>query len=184
MKNAYDYLYDHMELLNEAIHNQLNPEHETHEYSYSWEDVKEVQGEVVEENPMNEATFSKNELPKVKDRPTVFAAVLSFVSPFIGIIMFILTRRVTPKSSFLYLSLAIVGFTASYFLMFFFFMRSPMLPKNPILLLSIVNTKLRDFYSNFDELCQDLDESKDEIIDILANAGYIYDKEINQFRER
>ena len=41
-----------------------------------------------------------------------------------------------------------------------------MLPKNPILLLSIVNTKLRDFYSNFDELCQDLDESKDEIIDI------------------
>ncbi len=59
-----------------------------------------------------------------------------------------------------------------------------MLPKNPILLLSIVNTKLRDFYSNLDELCQDLDESKDEIIDILANAGYIYDKEINQFRER
>ena len=59
-----------------------------------------------------------------------------------------------------------------------------MLPKNPILLLSIVNTKLRDFYSNFDELCQDLDESKDEIIDILAIAGYIYDKEINQFRER
>ncbi len=59
-----------------------------------------------------------------------------------------------------------------------------MLPKNPILLLSIVNTKLRDFYSNLDELCQDLDESKDEIIDILANAGYIYDKEINQFREK
>lgn len=59
-----------------------------------------------------------------------------------------------------------------------------MLPKNPILLLSIVNTKLRDFYSNFDELCQDLDESKDEIIDILSSAGYIYDKEINQFRER
>ena len=59
-----------------------------------------------------------------------------------------------------------------------------MLPKNPILLLSIVNTKLRDFYSNLDELCQDLDESKDEIIDILAHAGYIYDKDINQFREK
>ena len=59
-----------------------------------------------------------------------------------------------------------------------------MLPKNPILLLSIVNTKLRDFYSSLDELCQDLDESMDEIIDILAHAGYIYDKEINQFREK
>ena len=122
MKNAYDYLYDHMELLNEAIHNRLNPGHETHEYSYSFEDVKEVQGEVVD-NPKNEATFNPNELPKVKDRPTVFAAVLSFVSPLIGIIMFILTRRITPKSSFLYLSLAIVGLIASYFLMFFFFMR-------------------------------------------------------------
>lgn len=59
-----------------------------------------------------------------------------------------------------------------------------MLPKNPILLLSIVNTKLRDFYSSLDELCQDLDESMDEIIDILAGYGYIYDKELNQFRER
>jgi hypothetical protein len=124
MKNAYDYLYDHMELLNEAIHNRLNPGHETHEYSYSWEEkkVEEVQGEVVD-NPKNEATFNPNELPKVKDRPTVFAAVLSFVSPLIGTIMFILTRRITPKSSFLYLTLAIVGLIASYFLMFFFFMR-------------------------------------------------------------
>lgn len=59
-----------------------------------------------------------------------------------------------------------------------------MLPKNPILLVSIVNTKLRDFYSNLDELCEDLDESKDEIVDILASSGYIYDKEINQFREK
>ena len=59
-----------------------------------------------------------------------------------------------------------------------------MLPKNPIILLSIVNTKLRDFYSSLDELCQDLDESKDEIIDILARFGYIYDKELNQFREK
>ncbi|MBQ2471604.1 MAG: DUF308 domain-containing protein [Acholeplasmatales bacterium] len=125
MKNAYDYLYDHMELLNEAIHNRLNPCHERHEYSYSWEEkkVEEVQGEVVEDNPKNEATFNPNELPKVKDRPTVFAAVLSLVSPLIGIIMFILTRRITPKSSFLYLFLAIVGLIASYFLMFFFFMR-------------------------------------------------------------
>ena len=59
-----------------------------------------------------------------------------------------------------------------------------MLPKNPILLLSIVNTKLRDFYSSLDELCQDLDESKDEIIDILAGYGYIYDKELNQFHQK
>ena len=62
--------------------------------------------------------------------------------------------------------------------------REVLLKMDPNILVSMINMKLRDFYSNFDELCQDLDESKDEIIDVLARAGYIYDKEINQFRER
>lgn len=56
-----------------------------------------------------------------------------------------------------------------------------MLPKEPIILLSIINTKLRDFYKSLDDLCEDLDESKDELIDILSNAGYVYDDNLNQF---
>ena len=55
------------------------------------------------------------------------------------------------------------------------------LPKDPILLLSVVNMKLRDFYSSLDALCDDLDEDKNDMIKILSAAGYVYDEELNQF---
>lgn len=56
-----------------------------------------------------------------------------------------------------------------------------MLSKNPCILLSIVNTKLRDVYSSLDELCEDLDEDKYEIIEILNTIFYEYDSSSNQF---
>ena len=37
------------------------------------------------------------------------------------------------------------------------------LPKDSFLLLSVVNMKLRDFYSSLDALCEDLDESRADI---------------------
>lgn len=55
------------------------------------------------------------------------------------------------------------------------------LPKDPVMLLSVINTKLRDIYSDFDELCEAMDASKDEIQSILKNIDYEYDKELNQF---
>lgn len=58
-----------------------------------------------------------------------------------------------------------------------------MLPKNPNILLSIINTKLRDFYPSLEELCLDLDESIDEIKEILASIHYYYDSSCNQFKE-
>ena len=59
-----------------------------------------------------------------------------------------------------------------------------MLPKEPNILLSVINTKLRDFYDSLDSLCDDFDESKDEIIEILTTIDYFYDKEKNQFVKR
>ena len=59
-----------------------------------------------------------------------------------------------------------------------------MLPTNPQILLSVINTKLRDFYSSLDELCNELDESKEDIIDNLKKIGYYYNQEENQFKER
>lgn len=56
-----------------------------------------------------------------------------------------------------------------------------MLPKDPIMLLSFVNMKLRDRYASIDELCEDMDVSKDEIIAALAPFGYAYDEEGNRF---
>ncbi len=55
------------------------------------------------------------------------------------------------------------------------------LPNNPYVLLSIINMKLRDFYSSIDDLCDDLDENKEEIDNILNSIGYYYSKENNQF---
>ena len=46
---------------------------------------------------------------------------------------------------------------------------------------SMINMKLRDFYSSLDELCEDMDISKGELTEHFENNGYIYNKNINQF---
>lgn len=56
-----------------------------------------------------------------------------------------------------------------------------MIPKDPMMLLSFVNMKLRDFYASLDALCEELDVSRQEITDRLGAAGYHYDQERNQF---
>ena len=56
-----------------------------------------------------------------------------------------------------------------------------MLPKDPFILLSLVNTKLRDEYENLSELCAALDADETEIRDTLAALGCRYDPDANQF---
>ena len=56
-----------------------------------------------------------------------------------------------------------------------------MIPKDPVMLLSFLNLKLRDFYSNLDALCEDLAVDKEEIVKKLAAIDYQYDVEKNQF---
>ena len=41
------------------------------------------------------------------------------------------------------------------------------LPNDPMLCMSVVNTKLRDYYQDLDSLCQDLEIDKDLLIDKL-----------------
>lgn len=55
------------------------------------------------------------------------------------------------------------------------------LPKDPMILLSVINTKLRDYYPTLDALCQDLDIKKDELTDRLGQIDYEYMEEKNQF---
>ena len=59
---------------------------------------------------------------------------------------------------------------------------NPMNISDPNILLSIINMKLRDQYGSLDILCDDLELSKDDIINILEDIGYKYDKEENQFK--
>ena len=55
------------------------------------------------------------------------------------------------------------------------------LPNDPMMLLSVVNTKLRDFYKNLDELCEDINVDKDELIQKLSAIDYEYDEKLNRF---
>lgn len=55
------------------------------------------------------------------------------------------------------------------------------LPSDPMLCLSVVNTKLRDFYSTLDELCQELNVDKESLITKLRMIDYEYDSDRNQF---
>jgi len=57
-----------------------------------------------------------------------------------------------------------------------------MLPNDPAILFSVINTKLRDQYSSLAALCDDLDVSEEEIKNKLASIGREYDPEQNRFR--
>ena len=57
-----------------------------------------------------------------------------------------------------------------------------MLPKDPVMLLSYINTQLRDFYGSYEELWRELDLDGEKIAEQLEAIGYTYEKEINQFR--
>lgn len=55
------------------------------------------------------------------------------------------------------------------------------MPTDPVMLLSFVNLKLRDFYGSLDEMCEDMDVDKQEIVDRLASIDYRYDAKSNRF---
>ena len=55
------------------------------------------------------------------------------------------------------------------------------LPNDPIMLLSYLNTQLRDNYGSFDELVASLGVNKKEIEDKLEALGYLYNEEFNRF---
>lgn len=57
-----------------------------------------------------------------------------------------------------------------------------MLPKDPMILLSYVNTHLRDDYPTLDALCEDLDVSREVLETQLEAVGFSYDEKQNRFR--
>lgn len=56
-----------------------------------------------------------------------------------------------------------------------------MLPQDPIILLSYINTKLRDDYSSLDDLCGGLDIDREELVRKLEGVNYTYDAGQNRF---
>ncbi|MCD8104795.1 MAG: DUF4250 domain-containing protein [Lachnospiraceae bacterium] len=55
------------------------------------------------------------------------------------------------------------------------------LPNDPMILLSYINTQLRDNYASLDDLCAGLGVPRGEIVEKLRAADYEYDAERNAF---
>jgi len=55
------------------------------------------------------------------------------------------------------------------------------LSKDPMILFSFVNMKLRDNYASLDDLCEDMDIRKEDIIEQLKSVGFEYSSEHNKF---
>ena len=56
-----------------------------------------------------------------------------------------------------------------------------MIPNDPMILLSFLNTKLRDEYDSLAALCEDLQLDEEEIEAKLAAVGFSYDAERRRF---
>ena len=56
-----------------------------------------------------------------------------------------------------------------------------MIPKDPVMLLSYVNTQLRDYYDSLDDFLKDKELSREGLIKKLASIDYQYYAELNQF---
>ena len=57
-----------------------------------------------------------------------------------------------------------------------------MIPKDPVMLLSFINLKLRDAYPSLQALCEDLQLDEDHLKTRLAAIDYAYDTDLNQFK--
>lgn len=55
------------------------------------------------------------------------------------------------------------------------------IPNDPMILLSFVNTKLRDFHPSLEDLCKSLQLDPQEITHKLSGIGYEYDAQLNRF---
>ena len=55
------------------------------------------------------------------------------------------------------------------------------LPKDPFMLLSVVNMKLRDQYASLEDLCDDMNVSRKDLEEQLCAAGFEYSAEQRRF---
>lgn len=55
------------------------------------------------------------------------------------------------------------------------------LPNDPVMLLSVVNTALRDAHQDLDGFCKTRDVEKEDIVNKLKTINYEYNVELNKF---
>lgn len=55
------------------------------------------------------------------------------------------------------------------------------LPQDPIMLMSFINLKLRDFYPSLEALCEDLEINRQELVEKMLKAGFEYSETNKRF---
>ena len=55
------------------------------------------------------------------------------------------------------------------------------LPQDPIMLMSFINLKLRDFYPSLEALCEDLGINRQELVEKMLKAGFEYSETNKRF---
>ena len=55
------------------------------------------------------------------------------------------------------------------------------LPKDPFMLMSLINMKLRDYYPSLDALCEDMNIEKEVLTTTLGSIGMEYNPDTNKF---
>ena len=55
------------------------------------------------------------------------------------------------------------------------------LPKDPAILMSYINTKLRDVYPSLDALCDDMHIDRADLEERLKQGGFEYSPQFNKF---
>lgn len=56
-----------------------------------------------------------------------------------------------------------------------------MIPKDPMILLSYVNTQLRDYYESLGALCTCRGLNRKNLLEKMDSIDYLYDEKTNQF---
>lgn len=57
------------------------------------------------------------------------------------------------------------------------------IPKDPFILVSYINTKLRDEYQSLGELCKELEIDRPQLESLLSSIGYRYLSDLNRFTD-
>ncbi len=60
-------------------------------------------------------------------------------------------------------------------------LRNETIPRDPMILLSFINTKLRDQYDSLESLCDDMELDENDLKNILKAVDCSYNKELNKF---
>ena len=55
------------------------------------------------------------------------------------------------------------------------------LPRDPFMLMSLINMKLRDYYTTLDALCEDMNIEKEVLTTTLGSIGMEYNPDTNKF---